>query len=66
MRWLNASNGYILKRNVWVAFKRPLGCACIFSLNNGTFGGNNFGGVRNGPAFLLDADILCLNLFELF
>jgi len=36
-----------------VAFNRLLGCACIFSLNNGTFGCLNFGGVRNGAAFFL-------------
>lgn len=39
-----AAKGYILKRNVWAAFKRLLGCACIFSLNNGTFGGKNLAG----------------------
>ena len=43
MRWLMASKGYTLKkRKVWAAFKRFLGCVCIFSLNNGTFGGSNF------------------------
>jgi hypothetical protein len=44
MRWLKAAKGYIFKRNVWAAFKRLLGCACIFSLNNGTFGGKNLAG----------------------
>jgi hypothetical protein len=53
MRWLKAAKGYILKRNVWAAFKRLLGCACIFSLNNGTFGSGNLGRVRSGAAFYL-------------
>ena len=39
--------------NIWF-----LGCACIFSLNNGTFGGRYFGRVRNGPAFLLTSAII--------
>jgi hypothetical protein len=53
MRWLKAAKGYILKRNVWAAFKRLLGCACILSLNNGTFGSGNLGRVRSGAAFYL-------------
>jgi hypothetical protein len=31
MGWLNASKGYILKREYEVALKRLLECTCIFS-----------------------------------
>jgi hypothetical protein len=42
MRW-HVLQGYILKRSIWVAYNRIPGCACIFSLNNGTFGIRSFG-----------------------
>ena len=72
MRWLKASKGYILKRNVWGHLSGFSGVRASSSWNNDTFRGRNyFERVKNGAYLLFRYCVpnSCrqeINFFELF